>query len=325
MRTDRKTFRRKALLLVLALTLVLGIMPFEAGASAALPDLNDKSVYYTPDYKSGECILSSCKCMFRRAAIMRGSHEWDTITNTALRGIATNKSGLFRHSFDYTNDGITYTVSIMDLKGTEAAKINTVANMLLNHPEGIIVWGSNANSAGPHAVLVTGCTRGVLYAADSVYNTHGRNYGIRAWNDTSMKSISKCTDIWYISKINGVSQKTPQSGSAATQAGYVKPDPLVHIINVRAPQSIKKGRSFSIKGKIYSLRKMKRVRVQILRASGKTAISETTKPNRAYYNLKKLDRRVKFRKLKRGTYTYKVKAQTSRGWETLVEQGFTIY
>ena len=41
MRTDRKTFRRKALLLVLALTLVLGIMPFEAGASAALPDLND--------------------------------------------------------------------------------------------------------------------------------------------------------------------------------------------------------------------------------------------------------------------------------------------
>ena len=94
---------------------------------------------------------------------------------------------------------------------------------------------------------------------------------------------------------------------------------------MRAPQSIKKGRSFSIKGKIYSLRKMKRVRVQILRASGKTAISVTTKPNRAYYNLKKLDRRVKFRKLKRGTYTYKVKAQTSRGWETLVEQGFTIY
>ena len=65
--------------------------------------------------------------------------------------------------------------------------------------------------------------------------------------------------------------------------------------------------------------------IQILRASGKTAISVTTKPNRAYYNLKKLDRRVKFRKLKRGTYTYKVKAQTSRGWETLVEQGFTIY
>jgi hypothetical protein len=320
-----RNIKGKALLVMLVLSLVLGLMPFETAATAPLPDLNDATIYYTPDYKSGECILSSCKCMFRRAAIMRGSQEWDTITNKALRGIATTKKGLFRNSFSYTNDGITYKVNIQKLTGKKADRLNTIANLLLTHPEGIIVWGKKASKSGAHGVLVTACDRGVLYAADSVNNTHGRNKGITPWSSTTMKSITKSSHIWCIESINGVALNIPQTGDAASSAGYVKPDPLIQITKVRAPESIQKGSKFAIRGKLYSLRKMKRVRVQVLDANGTSVIKKTVKLNKRSYNLKKVDKKIKFSVLDVGTYTYRVKAKTSRGWETLVENGFTVY
>jgi hypothetical protein len=97
------------------------------------------------------------------------------------------------------------------------------------------------------------------------------------------------------------------------------------ITSYNYPASIKKGKSFSIKGKVKSNKKISSVKVQVLDSSGKAALSATAKPKAKSYNIKKLDRKIKFGKLKKGTYTYRVIAKDSTQTLTLVSQTFTVY
>ena len=118
--------KRKIIMLLLTLAMIITVMPVQTSAAGYLPNLKkDKSIYYTPDYRRGDCILSSTKTMMRRAAIMRKSYRWDKITNTSLRGSATIR-GLLRNSFTYTNDGIKYKVVNHSPTGSSAKKIKDI-------------------------------------------------------------------------------------------------------------------------------------------------------------------------------------------------------
>ena len=422
--------RRKLITIILTLALLITLMPVCSSAAGYLPDLREKTLYYTPDYRSGDCILSSTKSMMRRAAVLRRSYGWDKITNTSLRGSATTR-GLLRNKFDYTCDGIKYTVQTHALTGNSDKKIKDITNLLKSHPEGIVVWGRGAATTGTHGILVTGSVNGKLNGIDSTHNTHRINRGIEPWEKTTMRDISYCTNVWFISSISGGAGKGAAGPSILNAAAVREPEKItqgngftifgvvtsnyrinnvtvsivdaagkdvitktaaangniylisnidssvkfgtlkpgrytyriaavdakkgyavlhenvftvvprkgakaqagtaaavsaesVSVSSLRAPSSIKKGKAFSIRGKLNSSKTIREVSVQVLDRSGKAVLSAASKPNSKSYNIRNLDAKIRFGKLSKGNYVFAVKARTDSGWETPVYNDFSV-
>ena len=98
------------------------------------------------------------------------------------------------------------------------------------------------------------------------------------------------------------------------------------ISSTRYPTSIKKGKSFTIKGTIKSSYKITKVTVQVLDSSGNVVLSASAKPNKKSYKIQtKLDAKIKFGTLSKGTYTYKVIASdTKTSNVTLLKKTFKV-
>lgn len=310
--------KKRIAALLVTLTLVITAMPLTAFAEAA--PLEDKAVYYTPasDYKSGDCILTATKMMIRRALIMRNGGDWSKITNGSIRRPATI-SGLLRNSFRVEADGLVYIVNsgLFTGKG-DTARIQEFDTLLKTHPEGIVVHGTNAASSGTHGVLVVKVQNGVPYAADSSRNTGLYNKGIQKWEDTTMLKPGKVTKYWYISEISASGAAQANSTSNAEKMS------TLGIRSLRAPDKIKQGKKFSIRGKVKSNKKIKKVTVRVLDSNGSKVFSVTKKPNSKSYNIKKVDKKIKFGKLKKGSYTFQVIATDSVQKLKLVNRQFSV-
>ena len=307
--------------LLIALALLVTVMP--APAFAAQSSLDDKAVYYTPasDYKSGDCILTASKIMIRRACIIKGRGDWTKISNESLRSIATI-FGLLLNSFKVDVEGLVYKVDCGYFNGNgDAARVKEIEDLLRVHPEGIVVHGDNAAVSGTHGVLVVSVKNGVLYAADSSRNTGLNNKGIQKWEDTTMLNVSRVTKYWYISEINASTRTKPSSTSSAAAV----PTSTLKIKSVKAPSRVKKGKAFTIKGTVKSNKKIKKVTVQVLDSAGTAVLKASKKPNAKSYSVKKLDSKIKFKKLKRGSYTYQVIATDSVQTLPLVNKPFNVY
>ena len=304
--------RRKLITIILTLALLITLMPVYTSAAGYLPDLNEKSLYYTPDYRSGDCILSSTKSMMRRAAIARKSDDWDKITNTSLRGSATTR-GLLKNKFNYTCDGIKYTVQVHALTGNSAKKIKDITSLLKSHPEGVVVWGKGAATTGTHGILVTESKDGKLYCVDSTHNIRKRNVGIEPWENTTMKDISHCTYVWFCSNIKG-GAGSGTSGPSTLNASLV-----------REPGQIKQGNKFAIFGIVTSNYRINNVTVSVVDAAGKDVITKTATPSGGFYLISNLDSAVKFGSLKPGRYTYRIAAVDAKvGYAVLHENVFSV-
>ena len=310
--------KKRIAALLVTLTLVITAMPLTAFAEAA--PLEDKAVYYTPasDYKSGDCILTATKMMIRRALMMRNGGDWSKITNGSIRRPATI-SGLLRNSFRVEADGLVYIVNsgLFTGKG-DTARIQEFDTLLKTHPEGIVVHGTNAASSGTHGVLVVNVQNGVPYAADSSRNTGLYNKGIQKWEDTTMLKPGKVTKYWYISEISASGAAQANSTSNAEKMS------TLGIRSLRAPDKIKQGKKFSIRGKVKSNKKIKKVTVRVLDSNGSKVFSVTKKPNSKSYNIKKVDKKIKFGKLKKGSYTFQVIATDSVQKLKLVNRQFSV-
>ena len=90
------------------------------------------------------------------------------------------------------------------------------------------------------------------------------------------------------------------------------------------PETLRRGRAFSIKGTVKSDKAISNVVVAVLNSSGEAVISASADPDKKSYSIKKLDSQIRFGKLARGTYTYVVKATDSAQTLTLVQQKFTV-
>lgn len=307
--------RKRLLTILLALSIVITCTPYMAEAATGLPPIDDPSVCYTPssDYKGGYCVLTSCKTMFRRLAIMRGSLKWKTITNAAVKPYAAPSGGL-KYSFSYKNDGLRYNVSHGYFKGsTVSEKREEMRELLKTHPEGIIVWGSKATKyGGPHGVLVVKVGKKQVYAIDSAYNRGNYNLGVQKWSNTIMGSLKKCTKYWCV---------TSYSGSASTKSTG---ESVLNISGVRAPESIVKGKGFTIRGDIGSNYKITSVNVSVIDSEGNAVISRTVEPNAYSYDVYSMDKYIKFGTLDAGTYTYRITAEDKKKSATLHECSFVI-
>ena len=310
--------KKRIAALLVTLALVITAMPLTAYAAAT--PLEDKAVYYTPasDYKSGDCILTATKMMIRRALIIKNGGDWSRITNSSIRRPATI-SGLLRNSFRVEADGLVYIVNsgLFTGKG-DTARIQEFDTLLKTHPEGIVVHGTNAASSGTHGVLVVKVQNGVTYAADSSRNTGLYNKGIQKWEDTTMLKPGKVTKYWYISEISasGAAQANSTSNAEKTST--------LGIRSLRAPDKIKQGKKFSIRGKVKKKKKIKKVTVRVLDSNGSKVFSVTKKPNSKSYSIKKVDKKIKFGKLKKGSYTFQVIATDSVQKLKLVNRQFSV-
>lgn len=316
MRGTLKKMKKRIIAVFMTMMLLLPV--FAAPVFAGQTSLDDKEIYYTPasDYKSGDCILTATKMMIRRASIIKNTGDWTKITNKSLRKPAT-VAGLLLNSFKVDTEGLVYKVESGKFKGKGSKeRVKEIEELLKTHPEGIVVHGDGAASSGTHGVLAVSVVNGVVYAADSSRNTGLNNKGIQAWQDTTMLEVKKVTRYWYISEIS-VSAKTTASEAVPAAS-------KLRIKSLRAPSKLKKGRSFTIKGTVKSDKTIKKVTVKIVDKNGKTVVSASKKPNAGSFNIKKLDKKIKFGKLKKGTYTFKVIATDTAQTLTLVEKRFTV-
>ena len=130
--------------------------------------------------------------------------------------------------------------------------------------------------------------------------------------------IIKVTKYWYISEISASGAAQANSTSNAEKMS------TLGIRSLRAPDKIKQGKKFSIRGKVKSNKKIKKVTVRVLDSNGSKVFSVTKKPNSKSYNIKKVDKKIKFGKLKKGSYTFQVIATDSVQKLKLVNRQFSV-
>ena len=315
--------KKKLTALLLMLALIFGAMPlavFADDTDGDYIDLDNREIYYTPasDYKSGDCILTSTKNMIRRTSIMNGVGDWTAFSNSKLRKSATI-AGLLWNSFKYDGEGLVYSVDSGLFKGKgDKARIKEIENLLKVHPEGIVVHGTKAASTGTHGVLAVKVKNGIIYAADSTINTGLSNKGIKQWKNTTMLNPSKVTKYWYISGVSTSSKTIPSNYKSS------KPKSILKIASLKAPSSIKKGKGFSLKGKITSTIKITDVTIKILNNRGNSVKTLTRKPNARSFDIQSIDSLIKFGTLAKGSYTYQVTATDASQTLKLVCKQFTI-
>lgn len=112
--------------------------------------------------------------------------------------------------------------------------------------------------------------------------------------------------------------------SVVAKKKVTNPKSSLSIKSYNAPNAIAQGKGFVIKGKIKSNKKIKKVTVQILDTSGKVKLSASKKNKSKSFNIKKLDPKIKFGKLQKGTYTYRIIAKDTKQTKTLVNKVFSV-
>lgn len=306
--------------LIMVLVMMFAVVPAPVFAAKISP--NNKNVCYTPasDYISGDCILTSSRTMLRRACIMNGRGNWKKFTNSSIRSTATIW-GLLWNKFTIDKEGMVYSVDSGLFTGSgDEERIEEIKDLLRVHPEGIVVHGTRAAYTGMHGVLAVYVKDGVIYAADSTLNTGLNNKGILKWEDTTMLNPSKVSKYWYISGIS-TSTKTEPSGKSSDKASKKS---TLRIESPHTPTKIKEGKSFGIWGEVRSDKPIKKVTVKILDHNGKTVIKVTKKPGKKLFKIVKVDKKIKFGKLKKGSYTYQIIATDSAKTLTLVNKQFNV-
>ena len=91
------------------------------------------------------------------------------------------------------------------------------------------------------------------------------------------------------------------------------------------PKKITKGAGFKVKGTLKASKKMKTVKASILDEEGDSVCTKKIKVNKKNCSLAKVDKSMKFGKLKEGSYSYVVEAtNTSRNKKTVIDDDFTV-
>lgn len=124
----------------------------------------------------------------------------------------------------------------------------------------------------------------------------------------------------YIYRVAASDEK--DSVTLIDSAFSVKGVSKLRIVSYNKPKTIKKGKGFSIKGLVKSNKKIKNVTVQIKDVNGSVLYSATAKPNKKSYNISKMKKKLKFKKLAKGKYYYIVTAGDSLNTKTLINKKF---
>ena len=115
-----------------------------------------------------------------------------------------------------------------------------------------------------------------------------------------------------------------QTKTLVSKKFKVEPASTLKIKKAKYPKKLKKGKSFKIKGNITSNYKINKITVGVYTKSGKAKYKVTKKPNKKSYNISKVSKKIKFKKLKKGTYYFKVTATDSKKTKVLLNKKFKV-
>lgn len=184
---------KRILSFLLVLSMLLAISPLTANA-ATLDELNEPQMF-EKQIGSGKCTLAAAAMLVKRTSRALGQTGWENINsnNDAFyKKVWKEGVGLWQ-SFAYNEIQVKH-----GYLNTALPNAPQVALLLLEHPEGIILYngGTKVPGAGTHAVLITDYTDGVFYCADpTTARPDGRIPLASAWGIT----IDNATRYWYVS------------------------------------------------------------------------------------------------------------------------------
>ncbi len=118
---------------------------------------------------------------------------------------------------------------------------------------------------------------------------------------------------------SGVTDDSSKSGTTVTQ-----PKSVIKLTSYTSPKTLKVGRGFPVKGKVKSNYKLRKVTVGVYTKAGKRKIGASKKLTAKSFSLRKIDSKIKFGKLKRGTYYYKIIATDEKQTVTLLNKKFRV-
>ena len=98
----------------------------------------------------------------------------------------------------------------------------------------------------------------------------------------------------------------------------------ITLVNVNAPTAIKKGNYFTIRGTIKSALTLKRVEVGIVQGGKYVYHYDKKGLNQKSFDIHNADRALAFRKLKAGTYYYRIWAWDANGAHRVLNKKFTV-
>ncbi len=109
-------------------------------AGATFDEINDMSVFMKQSQR-GYCTLTSNVMMIRRAKMLMGDSDWESVTESSVASVGRIGSGML---WNFTYDDVS--VSYKTISSVEELK-----TMLAEHPEGVVAYDSYT----PHAILLT--------------------------------------------------------------------------------------------------------------------------------------------------------------------------
>lgn len=181
---------KKCLSALISASLVLGGLSVCSGMllhteAASFEDVNQSSVF-VKQQESDTCTLAANVMLLRRTAMMNGSSDWESITESAARSTLWYEGAGMR--LDYTYKGIT--VTCVRTPSTASERRAKMIEVLKEHPEGVVIY----DYAYPHAILLTDYTDGVFYCADPANNVSSGRIPI----SKALVQVEDAESYWYV-------------------------------------------------------------------------------------------------------------------------------
>lgn len=287
---------KKTLSLMLILVCILAMAP-----AAFAGDWMEDARFYAKQDRSRTCTLASAAMMLRRRAYLDGDENFLEVTESDLRGAAW-ANGL-SHSFTYRG----MTVGYGTVSGTAEEKEAQLAELLAEHPEGLVVY----DRSRPHAILLTDYTDGAFYCADPA---GGTGYGRMPVSYASI-ALRNVSGYWYV------------SSDANVQYGTDPVDGL-SLLGVFYPENVRTGSTFNLGGmaRCAEGETISQVEIQILSADGGIVQYAAVLPEegRQEWALRELNREIRFGQLDAGEYSFYLAVKDSAGDSLTFTRSFTV-
>ena len=227
------------------------------------------------------------------------------------RVTASNKNG----TKTLVEQNFTESVSKVGLKLTSYTKPTELTTGNYFILRGIVTSGSTIKSVTA-AVYDEDGKQVIGYTA----HPNSRSYSLASL-DTKVK-FGKLSAGTYSYRViaedeNGTTTLLDQTFTEKDPSGSLK------LTSYTKPISLHVGNGFSVQGRVSSGSKLKEVTVGVYTEDGTKVIGCTAHPTINWYYLENMDHRIKFGKLKKGTYYYRVTATDQNGTVTLLNAKFT--
>ena len=182
--------------------------PSDSGSNA-LGDVPDAKLSLLSNLPTGiflqqkttsSCTLASSAMMLRSRCYLSGNTCWSNISESSIQGAAWSSQWL-KWNWSYSISGNKLNVSHASVSGIS---VNSLKNLINQHPEGIVLYAYNSSRSLQHAVLVFDYSGNTFYCADPAQDYSGKKLALGSsllgkWFGGQSGVLSNTHAYWYVS------------------------------------------------------------------------------------------------------------------------------